>query len=41
VGGGPTGRLIGALSNDLLVLAQFVLAVISSAYFIKGEPFTK
>lgn len=34
--GGPKGRLIGALGNDLLVLAQFVLAVISSIYFIKN-----
>lgn len=34
---GPTGRLVGALGNDILVLAQFVLAVISSVYFIKGD----
>ena len=34
---GPAGRLIGALGNDILVLAQFVLAVISSVYFIKGD----
>ncbi len=37
--GGPTGRLIGALANDVLVLAQFVLAVISSVYFLKGDQF--
>lgn len=41
VTGGPTGRLVGALSNDILVLAQFIFAVISSAYFIKGESFPK
>lgn len=34
---GPTGRLIGALGNDILVLAEFVLAVISSVYFLKGD----
>lgn len=37
--GGPAGRLVGALGNDLLVLAQFVLAVISAIYFIKGDSF--
>ena len=36
---GPAGRLIGALGNDILVLAQFVLAVISSVYFLKGNDF--
>lgn len=36
---GPTGRLIGALGNDILVLALFVLAVISSIFFIKGDSF--
>ena len=35
--GGPSSRLVGALGNDLLVLAQFVLAVISSIYFIRGD----
>lgn len=35
--GGPKGRYVGALANDLLVLAQFVLAVISSIYFINGN----
>lgn len=39
--GGPAGRYIGALANDLLVLAQFVLAVISSVYFIKGNDLPK
>jgi hypothetical protein len=37
--GGPTGRTVGALANDILVLALFVLAVISSVYFIKGDQF--
>jgi glutathione S-transferase len=33
--GGPNGRRIGVLLNDVLVLALFVLAVISSIFFIK------
>ena len=35
---GPSGRLIGALLNDLVVLAQFVFAIISSAKWIDGQP---
>lgn len=31
---GPTGRLVGALLNDAIVLALFVLAIISSAKWI-------
>lgn len=34
VSGGPKGRLIGGISNDILVLALFVLAVISSIKII-------
>lgn len=36
---GPTGRNIGGLGNDLLVLAQLVFAIISSFYLIKGDSF--
>ncbi len=35
--GGPQGRLIGVLINDLAFLGTFVLAFISSIYFILGE----
>jgi uncharacterized membrane protein YecN with MAPEG domain len=35
--GGPKGRIIGALANDLLVLGQFVLAIISCIYMITGS----
>ncbi len=34
--GGPKGRLIGVIGNDLLVIAEFVLAFISSVYFIRN-----
>lgn len=37
--GGPAGRSIGVLFNDLLVLGHFVLSIISAVYFIKGDPF--
>ena len=33
---GPDGRLLGAILNDLITLAQFVLAIMSSAQFIGG-----
>jgi glutathione S-transferase len=36
---GPTGRLVGAFGNDLLVLVHFILAIISSVYFIQGKSF--
>jgi glutathione S-transferase len=36
---GPAGSLIGALGNDVLVLAQLILAIISSVYFIQAKPF--
>lgn len=36
---GPVGRIIGGLGNDLLVLAQFIFAIISSVYLIKGDSF--
>jgi len=35
--GGPKGRSVGALVNDFAILAEFVLAVISSIYFIVGK----
>jgi len=35
--GGPQGRLIGVLINDLAFLGSFVLAFISSVYFILGK----
>jgi uncharacterized membrane protein YecN with MAPEG domain len=35
--GGPAGRLIGALLNDLAILALFVLSIISCVYFIQGD----
>ena len=35
--GGPQGRLIGVLINDLAFLGTFVLAFISSIYFILGK----
>ena len=35
--GGPNGRLIGVLINDLAFLGTFVLAFISSIYFILGK----
>lgn len=35
--GGPQGRLIGVLINDLAFLGAFVLAFISSVYFIIGK----
>lgn len=35
--GGPNGRLIGVLINDLAILGAFVLAFISSVKFIVGS----
>lgn len=35
--GGPKGRLIGVLINDLAILGSFVLAFISSVMFITGK----
>jgi glutathione S-transferase len=35
--GGPKGRLIGVLINDLAILGAFVLAFISSVKFILGQ----
>lgn len=35
--GGPTGRLVGVLINDLAILGSFVLAFISSCFFIVGR----
>ena len=35
--GGPNGRVIGALMNDVAILALFVLSFISSVYFITGN----
>ncbi len=35
--GGPKGRSIGVLINDLAFLAVFVLSFISSVYFIIGK----
>jgi glutathione S-transferase len=35
--GGPTGRSIGAIANDLAILGLFVLSVISSIFFIVGK----
>ncbi len=35
--GGPNGRLIGVLINDLAILGVFVLGFISSIYFIVGK----
>ena len=32
--GGPKSRIVGALGNDLVVLGQFVLAILSSIYYI-------
>jgi glutathione S-transferase len=32
--GGPAGRMIGVLINDLAILGAFVLSVISSIFFI-------
>ena len=37
--GGPNGRLVGALLNDLAMLALFVLSVISSIFFILDKEF--
>ena len=37
VAGGPNGRLIGALANDVFILALFVLSIISSIYWIQGN----
>ena len=34
---GANGRYVGAIGADLLFLAQFVIAVISSIYFIVGK----
>ena len=36
---GPSGRSVGALLNDLGVLALFIIAIISSIKFISGESF--
>jgi len=33
---GPHGRLIGALLNDAVVLALFIISIISSVYWLKG-----
>jgi hypothetical protein len=38
--GGPSGRSVGVLFNDLLALAQFILAMISGSYFVQGKSFT-
>ena len=35
--GGPRGRSVGALINDVAFLAVFVLSFISSVYFIVGK----
>jgi glutathione S-transferase len=35
--GGPNGRFVGVLINDLSILALFVLSFISSIYFITGN----
>ncbi len=35
--GGPTGRFIGVLINDIAIIGSFVLGVISSIYFILGN----
>ena len=37
VTGGPKGRTIGALTNDLAFLGVGVLAIISSIYYILGK----
>ena len=34
---GANGRYVGAIVSDLLFLAQFVIAVISSIYFVVGK----
>ena len=34
---GPAGRLIGALANDIFILALFILSIISSIYWIMGK----
>lgn len=33
---GPQGRLAGALLNDLLVLAHFIMAILASVNFVSG-----
>ena len=35
--GGPSKRLVGALINDLLTLAHFIMAIYSSIKFIAGD----
>lgn len=35
--GGPNGRLIGVLINDLAIVGSFVLAFISSIFWIVGK----
>ena len=35
--GGPTGRTIGVLINDLSILGLFVLGFISCIYFIQNQ----
>jgi len=35
--GGPQGRLIGVIINDLAIIGSFVLSFISSVYWIVGK----
>ena len=35
--GGPNGRLVGVLINDLAILGSFVLSFISSVFWIVGK----
>ena len=35
--GGPNSRIVGALANDLITLAELILAIISCVKFIQGD----